>query len=264
VGVSRPLRRCASADSAPTQDAPEEETNSSPLSKRKKRRDQRNVHSNREWPSPKLQPLRIGQYRFNFGADIGDRLAAPFDVFFEATPNQVFDSRVHVKRQYRQVRLARENGRDHFGDGFALERLPSHQHLVQQRAERKDVAALIRIQSFCLFGRHVRRGAQNHTGIGGGQAESRRAQYVLRFACRSERLGKSEIENLDLSFGRDFHVRRFEVAMDDVLRVRKFKRFRNLVGDLQRVLDGNRTMDLDRDQPGKTGIEAGRGAGFDF
>ena len=44
---------------------------------------------------------------------------------------------------------------------FAVERLPAGDHLEEHRAERKDIGARIRLETFELFRRHVVKGAED-------------------------------------------------------------------------------------------------------
>ena len=50
---------------------------------------------------------------------------------------------------------------------------------------------------------------------------------------------KTEIENLYNAIGSNFHIRGLQIAMDDALLMRGFERLGNLLGDGQRLVDGN-------------------------
>ena len=61
-----------------------------------------------------------------------------------------------------------KNGADHCGGGRPLERSPPGCHLVDDRAQREDVAARISFAGRKLFGRHVGIGAE-HCSCGGNR-----------------------------------------------------------------------------------------------
>jgi hypothetical protein len=58
-----------------------------------------------------------------------------------------------------------------------------------------------------------------------------------------ETLGQSEIEHFDRSGLRDLDVRGLQIAVDDVLPVRRLERFRDLEGDANGVRQRKRTVD---------------------
>ena len=53
--------------------------------------------------------------------------------------------------------------------------------------------------------------------------------------------GQSEIENFHRAVNADLDIRRLQIAMDDPLLVRCFEAVRDLPGDRQRFIEGNRS-----------------------
>jgi hypothetical protein len=56
------------------------------------------------------------------------------------------------------------------------------------------------------------------------------------------RLGETEVEHLHFSFGRNHHIRGFEVPVDDPALMGRLKPFSDLSGDLERIFDENRAL----------------------
>ena len=103
---------------------------------------------------------------------------------------------------------------------LAGERLAPRQELVQDDAEREDVAAAVHGRSGDLFRRHV---------VGRSQELAGRRQV------RGGDLRDAEVGDLDLLVGRDDDVGRLDVAVDDPFAVGVVHRLRDLrdhVGDL--------------------------------
>ena len=113
----------------------------------------------------------------------------------------------------------------HCGDGlnvrWALECALSGDHLIENRAEGKDVAAGILPFAFQLLGRHIRQCA-NYLGLAGegdghGLLIGRHGWFVL---------SETEIEQLRPRFS-EHDVAGLEIAMDDPLAVRRYQRAGN-------------------------------------
>ena len=103
------------------------------------------------------------------------------------------------------------------------------QHLVEHGAERKHVGAMIDGQAAHLLRRHVAERAEHDAGV--GRHARRRGSFV---GAGFDRLGETEVENLDVVVARDHHVLGLQVAMHDAARVGGGDAAR----DLQRVGDG--------------------------
>ena len=103
------------------------------------------------------------------------------------------------------------------GDDLALERAARCQHLVKHAAERPDVGAPVRGLAPRLFGRHIRRGAEDHAQPGGRQSASATASHPTArpVASRSSRLGQPEIEDLHDALVCHLDVRGLQVAVND-------------------------------------------------
>ena len=116
---------------------------------------------------------------------------------------------------------------------------PGGQHLVQDAAEREQIAAGIGRQTLDLFGRHVPDRPEHDAG---NRAQKRRGIF---FGVRDDGgpPREAEVEDLGpLSDGQE-DVFRLEVAMDDILAVRRGEAF------------GNRRRDLDRRAPRQRALE---------
>ena len=111
---------------------------------------------------------------------------------------------------------------------LALKRALAGEHLVQHGAEREDVGAVIDRLASHLLGRHVAGRAVNSCRLAGG------VDVSLNVRVRLAELRDAEIEELRAPVVRDEHVGGFDVAVPDVLPVRRVQR----AGDLGADLDG--------------------------
>ncbi len=84
------------------------------------------------------------------------------------------------------------------GNRLAFERDPAGEHLVQDTAERPDIAALIGRLSAGLFGTHISRRADHPSRLGYG------ALLVLRFAPNY--FSQAEVQDLDLALRRNLDI----------------------------------------------------------
>ena len=139
-------------------------------------------------------------------------------------------------REGGEVGLAGQHRREHVAHRLAVEEPAAGEHLVEHDAEGPDVGATIRRPAARLLRRHVGGGAEDEAGGGAGAGEGGRLREGRRAAgtgvvVPAPRLGEAEVEHLDLSVGRQLHVRRLEVAVDDALLVRLFERLGDLPGD---------------------------------
>src|SRR5678815_4225052 len=130
----------------------------------------------------KFQPMGIRHHGFDLDSDIRNRLPSPLHILFETSSKQFFESWMDVCRKRSQIRVTSENRCDDLSDTVSLKRLTSRQHFIQNRPERKDIAAGISIEAFRLFGRHVWRRSENHAGVSSEAGQSRRAHEVPRYA----------------------------------------------------------------------------------
>ncbi|MDO8795479.1 MAG: hypothetical protein Q7J25_12760 [Vicinamibacterales bacterium] len=161
-------------------------------------------------------------------------LPAIVGVFHQADAHQPFE---RGRRHRRQRGQRRRVGIDDRGDqarlAAALERLSPGDHLVQERAERKDVGARVGVPRLELLGRHVLKRPQDRA-VGRQRLLDRRHHRRARGGpTRRAHLRQTEVEQLRALF-RQHDVGRLEVAMDDALAVRAAER----VGDLDPAAQG--------------------------
>ncbi len=126
------------------------------------------------------------------------------------------DGRVGDAREHGLV--AHVLGRDRHG-GVAGEGRPPDRHLVEDDAERVDVAAGVDALAFGLLGREVR--GRAHDGAGLGEA-----------LLGVDGPGDAEVGDLDLAVGGDQHVARLHVAVHDAVAVGEGKGRRDAGADL--------------------------------
>ena len=118
---------------------------------------------------------------------------------------------------------------EHHRAGVARERLFPRHHLVEDRAQRKQIAARVELFAARLFRRHVRDRA--YSGSRAGEQQSFRLNDGFAVAIRvifRQQLGETEVENFDLPAVRRKNVRRLDVAMKDSFFVRGVERVRKL------------------------------------
>ena len=118
-----------------------------------------------------------------------------------------------------------------------MERSTAGRRLVEDRAEREDVGALIDDLALRLLGRHVGSRTQHHALAGqrchlgghlGRQVPGRRLRVRRQF-------GETEVEHLEPAVARQHDVRRLEIAMYHALFVRHGERFGDRQGDIERL-----------------------------
>ena len=181
---------------------------------------------------------------------LGDHIAhgrrirhTPRAVPVETPHQQCADSGRQRRRQCRPVRRALQHTGERVGEVLALEGTPARQHFVEHAAERPHVAALVGRASLRLLRRHVARRAEQRADAGHHRRRSdRRRLREVRASVgaglgRPRQLRQAEVEHLDHAVGRDLDVGGFQVAVDDAVLVRRFKRLRNLSGDRQRLVE---------------------------
>ena len=165
----------------------------------------------------------------------------------QAIVQQRADRLRHVGRECLPIRFEADHRAEHLGHVRAVECARSRQHLVQDAAERPDVAALVRLAALRLFGRHVGGRTQDHADA--GQHRGRRNRGRRRDVCVAGRgfwvrkLGEAEVQDLHRPVRPNLDVGRFQVAVNDPLLVRCLER----LGDLRR--DGQCVLERDRAAP---------------
>jgi hypothetical protein len=124
---------------------------------------------------------------------------------------------------------------DRRDDVAAVERTLAGEHLVEHHAEREDVAAHVAGPTHRLFGRHVGDGSHHRARLGHRQL---RGRFAL---VGAEALGQPEVENLREAVGRDDHVGRFQIAVEDAARMRFGQAVSNLNGVVERLIEAQGT-----------------------
>ena len=117
-------------------------------------------------------------------------------------------------------------------------------HLIEDAAETPDIRAFVYGRAARLLRAHVRRGPENHAGLGhrwagdGGGTGLGPCGVARRRG--SESLGQTEVKDLDGAIGPHLDVGGLEVAVDDALLVRRFERLGDLSRDRQGLVEGER------------------------
>jgi hypothetical protein len=170
----------------------------------------------------------------------------PLPRTFAQTPSeQLRDRRGALGRQAVPGRLFLDDRRHHVGGRLSREeRLPG-EHLEEHDTEAPDVGLLVDALAARLLGGHVGGGPEDDPGQrpgpgeGGGLGEVDRGRAGAGVARPG--LGEAEVEDLDLSAGRELDVGGREVAVDDALAVGLLEGRGDLLGDLEGLVDGDRT-----------------------
>ena len=123
------------------------------------------------------------------------------------------------------------------GAGAARERELAGGQLIEDAAEREEIASSVEFLAARLFRRHVGDGADGGAGAGEeesfGVANRLATQASMMFG---EKLGETKIEDFDGAAFGDENVGGLDVAMDDALLVGRVKS----VGELDADVDGAR------------------------
>src|SRR5215472_8898030 len=96
-------------------------------------------------------------------------------------------------------------------DGTARKGTMSGEHFVKDRPKREDVRSGVGRSTFGLLGRHVSRGAHDHSRLG----SAHRLGCVLARVVIVASLCETEIKELYLATGCHQDVRRFQIAMNN-------------------------------------------------
>jgi hypothetical protein len=116
--------------------------------------------------------------------------------------------------------LVLDDGREHFADVFAVERLAAGEHLVEDDAKGPNVGALVDGPTSGLLGTHVGCGAKDDSGLRGVRRQRGRNGGAARRCGRVHRLRQPEVQHLYGAVVFDLDVRRLQVAVDDALFMR--------------------------------------------
>ncbi len=127
------------------------------------------------------------------------------------------------------------------GDDEPLNGPLAAQQLVEDHAEREQVAPRIERPPLDLLGRHVRHRADDHPEV--RDRRLRGGKTVLAELGAAD-ASEPEVEHLHAALARHHHVARLQVAVRDVLLVRGRQR----VGELQRELEKPRERQSARER----------------
>ena len=142
-----------------------------------------------------------------------------------------------IRRRHEIRRVLAEDGADGVGRRFALEGAPPGEHLVEHRAEGKEVGARIHRLAAHLLGGHVADGAQHLTRVGiGGAGPCRREPAI----DRSSLFGQTEVEDLRAAIGRHEDVRGLQIAVHDAAGMGRRQTLRNLLRQIDGLADRKR------------------------
>ena len=165
---------------------------------------------------------------FDFEPRVADVAQTAPGIFLETALEQSPDAHRRLRRQGGPIGLVFEDRRDRVGDSLAAKHPPGRQHLVQHGAESPDVGSLVDRLSSCLLGAHVAGRARNHS--------------FSCFLVAPKHLRQTEVEHLHGVARRDLDVRRFQIAVDDALLVRRLERLRDLARDHECLQNRQRTQ----------------------
>ncbi len=153
-------------------------------------------------------------------------------LLLEAAPDDAIERAGQVRIDLGELRRILLQDRVHRLDvRIALEGAPAGHHFVEDRAEGKDVGAVVERLAADLLGRHVTDGAHDRADSRIG--DPRLADVGHRagqFGC----LGESKIEDLDDAVLSDEDVLRLQIPMDDPALVRR----RDTADDVDTKVDG--------------------------
>ncbi len=130
-------------------------------------------------------------------------------------------------------RLLAQDRRRRFHPFLSLERMRPRDHLVQHRAEREDVRAVIQGLTLQLLRRHVRQRAQRRPRL--RQLRDRLDLPRRGLVGHQPPPRQAEVRHLRMPRPRQHHVGRLEVPMHEMVRMCRLQRVRNLRGQPQRL-----------------------------
>src|SRR5262249_19067403 len=138
---------------------------------------------------------------FEIECQVARRLKALVGIFLEAMANQPAYAR------FAQIgRLGGEDCAEHIDGRRSMERAAARQHLVENRAEGKNIGPVVEWLSTNLLRRHVTHRAHDTARLrfqGNGDR--------LRLINRLGNLGQSEVQNLDATFASNPKILRLQI-----------------------------------------------------
>ena len=112
----------------------------------------------------------------------------------------------------------------------AAKRRGARRHLVENDAKREHIGSGIERLAKGLLRRHVARGSHHRPRVRPMLGERRAIGVGLN---GTQELGEAKVENFHMTIGREHHVLRLEIPMDDIGRVRLGETLPDLDGELE-------------------------------
>ena len=145
----------------------------------------------------------------------------------------------HRLRLADRGRLLLQDRRGHAQLALSLEGAPAGQHLVEHRAQRKDVAPPVDVLSIDLLRGHVLE--RSHPGPFGRQRPGHRLQPGAPRVGGDGRLRQAEVQQLGSRL-RQHDVSGLEIAMHDAAAMRRFQPLAQLESALQKLIQRQRPL----------------------
>ena len=161
-------------------------------------------------------------------------------IFLEASPQQRSECRRRARWQSGPVRFAAHDGSERIGDCHSRERTLRRQHLVQQAAERPDVASPVKTIAHGLLGADVSNGPNEHAFFRPSERQREIGCAGFRGGIPRERRD-AEVQHLDRAGRGNRDVRGLQIAMNDPLAVRGLERRGDAGGAPKRVAHRHRS-----------------------
>ena len=168
---------------------------------------------------------------------VGDVMKTPARLSLQAAAQEPVHGKRSACRQQRPVGFAMQDGADGVGDRLPAEEPVTGEHLEENDPEGPHVGLLIDGLAARLFGRHVGGRSQDDALLRHRRGDRGRGRRVAVGLVAQKYAGEPEVEQLDAPILRHLDVRRFQVAMDDALGVRRLQPLGDLPSEWERFLD---------------------------
>jgi hypothetical protein len=158
-------------------------------------------------------------------------------IFLEALAEERTNITWHVTGHRGPVGFTTQHRRQRVGHIVSAERALPRQHFVEHAAIRPDVAAFIGCSSPRLLRTHVRSRPEDHPDR---CRHPRRRDRAIdgRAVLSVGHPGETEVEHLDGAIVCQGDIRRFQIAVNDALLVRRFESVCDLPGNGEGVING--------------------------
>ena len=187
----------------------------------------------RRRPGHHPRDVRFGEmlpHRADVPGQVARRGVAFLGILLQAALDDPAERRRHGGVELRDgLGVLADDGRQGLGLRSALEGALARRHLVEDRAHRELVGAVVERAAAGLLRRHVPDGPHHRAGLRG--LRGRGVGDLVRLLL--EELGEAEVEDLEGPVLRDHHVFGLEVPVDDPGRVRLGEAVRELVAQVE-------------------------------